>query len=85
MENEKWGFELNTGDEHMAAKRYLPIIRFILFFIVLILLKPIFIMSKKNDCHVYLVDVVKLCFITALLSLCSEFTPDALKKFNDWF
>ena len=82
MENEKWGFNLKTDNEQVESKNYFLIIRFTLFFIVLLIIKPRFIMSKKDDFHVCVIDIVKLCLITGLLSLCSEFAPNLQKKLD---
>lgn len=80
MENEKWGFDLHTDHEQVEAEKYFWMIRYTLYLIVLIVIKPKFIMSRKDYFHIDVIDIVKLCIITALLSLCTEFAPKLLKK-----
>ena len=77
MEQEKWGFDVNSHRQTIKYDHLL--IQFILVLIVLIIFKPRFVMSQKDDVHIFTISMVKAIVISIIISISIVYTPKMLR------
>ena len=79
MENEKWGFKLQST--YVETQNYTVLLQLIIFAITLFVLQPKFVMSRKDDLHIYSLNFAKVFVVSVALCL-SNYTPKIVDMFN---